>query len=84
MNKGLIYKINEDNPKEYFVRLDRVVEINKKEYNIFIDSNNLSAVLLSVDMPFSTEIDLTAFSGKKVGFEFDSKSNKITSIECED
>ena len=80
----MIYKINKDNLKEYFVRLDRIVEINKKEYNIFIDFNNLSAVLLSVDTPFSTEIDLTSFLGKKVGFEFDSKSNKITSIECED
>ena len=84
MNKGLIYKINKDNSNEHFVRLERVVIINKKEYNIFIDSDNLFAALIPIDRPIKVEVALTAFLGKKVSFEFDSKNNKIISIECEE
>ncbi len=83
MNKGLIYKVkfSENNTNEYYIKLENIIEINKKEYNVFIDSNIPSATLISVDTAFTANVDLMLFVGKKVDFEIDSKSNKIKAIE---
>ena len=48
------------------------------------DSDNLSAALIPIDRPIKVEVALTVFLGKKVSFEFDSKNNKIISIEYEE
>lgn len=85
MNEGVIYKVklNENNEKTYYIKLERTVKIGEIEYNIFIDSNQLNAELIPVDTPFMFSSDLTSLIDKKLEFEIDKKANKIISIVYE-
>ena len=79
MNKGLIYKVkfSENNTNEYYIKLENIVEINKKEYNVFIDSNIPSATLISVDTAFTANVDLMLFVGKKLILKSIAKAIKL-------
>lgn len=83
MNIGIIYKVKVEGVKKYFIKLERNVKIEDKEYNIFIKIENKKskAQLLSVNTEFSSEIDLADFLGKKLNFEINLNSYEITSIE---
>lgn len=83
MNIGIIYKVKVEGAKKYFIKLERNVKIEDKEYNIFIKIENKKpkAQLLSVNTEFSSAIDLADFLGKKLNFEINLNSYEITSIE---
>lgn len=83
MNIGIIYKVKVEGVKKYFIKLERNVKIEDKEYNIFIKIENKKskAQLLSVNTEFSSEINLADFLGKKLNFEINLNSYEITSIE---
>lgn len=83
MNKGVIYKVkfNAKNEKECFIKLERTVVIDGKEYNIYIEQSSLSATLFSVDTAFPADADLISLVDKKLDFEIE--NNKIISIEYE-
>lgn len=83
MNIGIIYKVKVEGGKKYFIKLERNVKIEDKEYNIFIKIENKKpkAQLLYVNTEFSSAIDLADFLGKKLNFEINLNSYEITSIE---
>lgn len=95
MNKGIIYKIkfgteqgrqDEKETLRYFTKLERNVKIEDKEYNIFIDTDNMfksseenpKAKLLSVNTEFSSAIDLAGFLGKKLNFKVLELNNNVS------
>ena len=91
MNIGIIYKVKLEKGKaqrkevlRYFIKLERNVEIEGKEYNICITdikSPNPQATLISVEKDYTSNINLESFFGKKLNFEIDLNSYAITSIE---
>lgn len=85
MNEGVIYKVklNENNKKTYYIKLERTVKIGEIEYNIFIDSNQPMAELIPVDTPFKFSSDLTSLIDKKLEFEINKETKKIISIVYE-
>lgn len=86
MNKGIIYKVkfNENNEKEYYIKLERTVTINGTEYNIFLyyenpeNKKDPKSQLVPIDTAFTFTSDLTSLIGKKLNFEIEINNDEST------
>lgn len=103
LNKGAIYKVQASNVQSArksqksigFIRLERNVKIDEKEYNIFIykEGQKPCAKLLPLETEFSfvwTFPEVTSLLGKKLCFEIENINKedakppyKISWVECE-
>lgn len=75
--------------KKYFIYFDDNKKLNEKVYNLYFDGNKeykevtieQDVTLLSIEKDFTSDIDLSAYLGKKLEFVLDITNSKITSIE---